>query len=84
MNPSTIINPKAAAKLAGILIRKLILKASSPVKFLKSNIEVVNPDRDNPGIIANPCTAPRIIDIGHVNSDLFVHFSKLASGAALL
>ena len=52
--PSMIAKPTAAAKTAGMLMRKDNLNAASPLFFLKSSIDVVIPDREIPGIAAKP------------------------------
>ena len=48
-----------AKKTIGKLIIKLSLNAVVSLKFLNKKLEIVNPDLDNPGIVAIPCAIPR-------------------------
>ena len=52
--PSMRARPAVAANIAGMLMRKEILKASLPGKSLSKRAVVVTPERESPGMALKP------------------------------
>ena len=70
--PSNNNTYKFAKSTAGILIIKDSLKAVLGLNFRTSKYEVVIPDLEIPGITANPCRIPVIMDMSCLRFFVFL------------